>query len=62
MTDANLINGTEHFAAHCASCHGAPGVPAGDIAAGLYPKPPDLKYTAQHGTVRLAACRGGRAA
>lgn len=50
MTDANLSNGTEHFAAHCATCHGAPGVPAGDIAAGLYPKPPDLKDAAQRYT------------
>jgi mono/diheme cytochrome c family protein len=39
--------GVEHFAAHCAVCHGAPGVPKGDIAAGLYPQPPDLALTAQ---------------
>ena len=38
--------GTEHFAAHCALCHGAPGVPKGDIAQGLYPPPPDLAVTA----------------
>ena len=38
--------GTEHFAAHCAVCHGAPGVPKGDIAKGLYPQPPDLAVTA----------------
>jgi mono/diheme cytochrome c family protein len=39
--------GTEHFAAHCAVCHGAPGVPKGDIAEGLYPAPPDLAVTAK---------------
>ncbi|MBN8873306.1 MAG: cytochrome c [Rhodospirillales bacterium] len=50
MSHSNILNGTEHFAAHCATCHGAPGVPAGDIAAGLYPKPPDLKDTAQRYT------------
>ena len=39
---AKVVIGTEHFAAHCAICHGAPGVPPGDIAHGLYPPPPDL--------------------
>jgi mono/diheme cytochrome c family protein len=34
--------GIDHFAAHCAMCHGAPGVPRGAIANGLYPQPPDL--------------------
>ena len=43
---AKLLIGTEHFAAHCAVCHGAPGVPKGDIAQGLYPQPPDLAVTA----------------
>jgi mono/diheme cytochrome c family protein len=37
-----LVIGVEHYAAHCAVCHGAPGVPKGDIARGLYPPPPDL--------------------
>jgi len=41
-----LAMGVEHFAAHCAVCHGAPGVPRGDIAEGMYPKPPDLAKTA----------------
>jgi mono/diheme cytochrome c family protein len=40
---AKLVVGTEHFAAHCAVCHGAPGVPKSDIARGLNPQPPDLK-------------------
>ena len=44
---ATLVMGTNHFAAHCAMCHSAPGVPKGDIAHGLYPAPPDLKAAAQ---------------
>ena len=43
---AKVLIGVEHFAAHCAVCHGAPGVPKGDIARGLYPPPPDLANTA----------------
>jgi mono/diheme cytochrome c family protein len=41
---AELLIGTEHFAAHCAVCHGAPGVPKGDIAEGLNPQSPDLAH------------------
>jgi len=37
-----VLAGADHFAAHCAVCHGAPGVPKGDIAEGLYPAPPNL--------------------
>ena len=44
---AKIPMGVEHFAAHCAVCHGAPGVPKGDIAHGLYPPPPDLAVTAK---------------
>jgi mono/diheme cytochrome c family protein len=43
---ARIPMGTEHFAAHCALCHGAPGVPKGGIAQGVYPPPPDLTVTA----------------
>jgi mono/diheme cytochrome c family protein len=43
---ARILIGVEHFAAHCAVCHGAPGVPKGDIARGLYPSPPDLAKAA----------------
>jgi mono/diheme cytochrome c family protein len=39
---AQIETGVDHFAAHCAVCHGAPGVPRGAIARGLYPLPPDL--------------------
>lgn len=41
-SERRILSGVEHFAAHCAVCHGAPGVPQGDIAHGLYPRPPDL--------------------
>jgi mono/diheme cytochrome c family protein len=40
-----VLIGVEHYAAHCAVCHGAPGVPKGDIGRGLYPQPPDLANT-----------------
>jgi mono/diheme cytochrome c family protein len=43
---AKLVIGVGHYAAHCAICHGAPGVPKGDIGRGLYPEPPDLAKTA----------------
>jgi mono/diheme cytochrome c family protein len=43
---ARILIGVEHYAAHCAVCHGAPGVPKGDIARGLYPPPPDLAKAA----------------
>jgi mono/diheme cytochrome c family protein len=43
---AKVLIGVEHYAAHCAVCHGAPGVPKGDIGRGLYPPPPDLAKTA----------------
>ncbi|MBY0510160.1 MAG: cytochrome c [Rhodospirillaceae bacterium] len=46
--EATVVMGTDHFAAHCAVCHGAPGVPKGDIAHGLYPAPPDLAHAAAH--------------
>jgi mono/diheme cytochrome c family protein len=42
-----ILMGTEHFADHCAVCHGAPGVPKGEIAHGLYPQPPDLADAAR---------------
>jgi hypothetical protein len=28
---AKVLIGVDHYAAHCAVCHGAPGVPKGDI-------------------------------
>ena len=47
---AKILMGVEHFAAHCAVCHGAPGVPKGDIAAGLDPQPPDLSHASNRYT------------
>jgi mono/diheme cytochrome c family protein len=44
---AKIQMGVDHFAMHCAVCHGAPGVPKGDIAQGMYPQPPDLAVAAQ---------------
>ena len=44
---AKVVIGIGHYAAHCAVCHGAPGVPRGAIAKGLYPQPPDLAQAAQ---------------
>jgi thiosulfate dehydrogenase len=43
-TDANLIDGINLFAKHCAICHGtAKGKEsASPVAKGLYPKPPQL--------------------
>jgi mono/diheme cytochrome c family protein len=43
---AKVLIGVDHYAAHCAVCHGAPGVPKGEIAQGLHPQPPDLAKTA----------------
>ncbi len=47
-TEARLVNGTSHFAEHCAMCHSAPGVEAQDMAEGMYPKPPVLTDVAAH--------------
>ena len=47
---AKVVIGIGHYAAHCAVCHGAPGVPKGDIAHGLYPQPRDLAYASSHYT------------
>jgi mono/diheme cytochrome c family protein len=47
---AKVAMGTAHFAAHCASCHGGPGVARSEAAEGLYPQPPDLARAAGHYT------------
>lgn len=39
-----ILAGAVHFATHCAICHSAPGVQAGDLAEGMYPKPPELTH------------------
>jgi mono/diheme cytochrome c family protein len=46
LDPAKVAMGTEHFSMHCAVCHGAPGVPRGDIGRGLYPQAPDLAIAA----------------
>jgi mono/diheme cytochrome c family protein len=48
--EPRILVGVAHFAAHCAVCHGAPGVPKGDIAKGLNPHPPDLAHASAHYT------------
>ena len=50
VTDTTVVRGTEHFAAHCASCHGAPGVPRGETGERLYPQPADLTHAADRYT------------
>jgi len=40
---ANTREGLEHFADHCAICHGNDGSGDGELGSGLYPKPPDLR-------------------
>lgn len=47
LDPAKIAMGTEHFSMHCAVCHGAPGVPRGEIAEGLYPQPPNLTVAAK---------------
>jgi mono/diheme cytochrome c family protein len=47
---AQLLIGTEHFAAHCAVCHGAPGVSKGEIGDGLNPQPPNLAHSSEQYT------------
>ena len=47
---ARVVNGTSHFAEHCAMCHSAPGVEAQDLADGMYPKPPVLTDVAKRYT------------
>jgi mono/diheme cytochrome c family protein len=39
----NLREGLEHFADHCAVCHGNSGAGDTQIGRGLYPKPPILR-------------------
>lgn len=43
---ALIVQGVSHYRAHCAVCHGAPGVEADDMAQGMYPVPPDLQKAA----------------
>jgi mono/diheme cytochrome c family protein len=42
-TPENLEKGKEHFADHCATCHGNDGSGHTLIGLNLYPKPPDMR-------------------
>src|SRR5437764_9901332 len=44
---AKIMVGVSHYAEHCVVCHGAPGVERGDLAEGLYPRPPNLADAAR---------------
>jgi hypothetical protein len=46
VRDHAILKAGFPLAAHCAVCHGAPGVPQGEMARGLNPLPPDLGKTA----------------
>ena len=49
-SDVETIDGAmEHFADHCASCHGNDGSGDTAIGRGLYPKPPDMRQPATQG-------------
>lgn len=40
--EANLLQGAMVYHENCAVCHGEPGGSRSNIAAGMYPKPPEL--------------------
>jgi mono/diheme cytochrome c family protein len=42
-SDQNLQEAMDHFADHCATCHGNDGSGVTLYGKGLYPKPPDLR-------------------
>jgi mono/diheme cytochrome c family protein len=41
-TEANLLAGAALYNEHCAVCHGLPGAAMTAIAAGMFPRPPQL--------------------
>jgi len=41
-SDENLLAGAREYREHCAVCHGLPGQPKTQIAAGMFPKAPQL--------------------
>lgn len=43
--EGRLAEGLTHYAGMCELCHGAPGRDPGDVAAGLYPRPPQFTET-----------------
>jgi thiosulfate dehydrogenase len=42
VSDENLLAGAQVYREHCAVCHGLSGQPKTEIAAGMFPKPPQL--------------------
>jgi mono/diheme cytochrome c family protein len=48
-TPENLRAGMEHFADHCATCHGNDGSGNTMLGNGLYPKPPDMRTAETQG-------------
>lgn len=47
---SRIVASVGHFSEHCATCHGAPGAKQGDVAEGMYPRPPSLKQAASRYT------------
>src|SRR5438132_7807484 len=43
LTSASLSEGREHFADHCADCHGNDGSGQTEMGQNLYPNPPDMR-------------------
>ena len=46
VSDAVIAEGMEHFADHCAVCHGNDGSGDTEMGRGLYPRPPDMRLPA----------------
>jgi thiosulfate dehydrogenase len=42
FNDTNMLAGAREYKEHCAFCHGIPGQPRPDAAAGMFPTPPQL--------------------
>lgn len=47
VSEATLRTGAVHYRSMCVPCHGAPGVPRGEIGEGMKPQPPDLAHSAR---------------
>jgi mono/diheme cytochrome c family protein len=45
-TTEKIRSGMEHWADHCATCHGNDGTGATEIGQGLYPRAPDMRQPA----------------
>lgn len=49
LTPEALHEGMEHYADHCAVCHGVDGSGDTEMAKGLYPKVPDMRLASTQG-------------